>query len=115
MALDVVEETGQPAGTVAGFTAHGSAEPRGQSAVPLSVLFEGRFGRMFRDPSIRIVEHTDNAQIIDIFTFATYGGIALEPATYGQLTNFNFDCVTVGYKSPAEIDEAIENLNLALA
>jgi hypothetical protein len=27
MALDVVEETGQPAGTVAGFTAHGSAAP----------------------------------------------------------------------------------------
>jgi predicted aldo/keto reductase-like oxidoreductase len=25
------------------------------------------------------------------------------------------DCVTVGYKNPAEIDEAIENLNLALA
>jgi hypothetical protein len=25
------------------------------------------------------------------------------------------DCVTVGYKSPAEIDEAVENLNLALA
>jgi aryl-alcohol dehydrogenase-like predicted oxidoreductase len=25
------------------------------------------------------------------------------------------DCVTVGYKAPAEIDEAIENLNLALA
>ena len=25
------------------------------------------------------------------------------------------DCVTVGYKSPAEIDEAIENLNAALA
>ncbi|MBS1873642.1 MAG: aldo/keto reductase [Acidobacteria bacterium] len=25
------------------------------------------------------------------------------------------DCVTLGYKSPAEIDEAIENLNLALA
>jgi 1-deoxyxylulose-5-phosphate synthase len=25
------------------------------------------------------------------------------------------DCVTVGYKSPAEIDEAIENVNLALA
>ena len=24
-------------------------------------------------------------------------------------------CVTVGYKSPAEIDEAIENVNLALA
>lgn len=25
------------------------------------------------------------------------------------------DCVTVGYKSTAEIDEAIENVNLALA
>ena len=29
--------------------------------------------------------------------------------------NAGVDCVTVGYKNPAEIDEAIENLNLALA
>jgi 1-deoxyxylulose-5-phosphate synthase len=29
--------------------------------------------------------------------------------------NAGVDCVTVGYKSPAEIDEAIANLNLALA
>jgi aryl-alcohol dehydrogenase-like predicted oxidoreductase len=29
--------------------------------------------------------------------------------------NAGVDCVTVGYKSPAEIDEAVENLNLALA
>lgn len=29
--------------------------------------------------------------------------------------NAGVDCVTVGYKSPAEIDEAIENLNEALA
>ena len=29
--------------------------------------------------------------------------------------NARVDCVTVGYKSTAEIDEAIENLNLALA
>jgi aryl-alcohol dehydrogenase-like predicted oxidoreductase len=29
--------------------------------------------------------------------------------------NAGVDCVTVGYKSPAEIDEAIENLDLALA
>jgi len=28
--------------------------------------------------------------------------------------NAGVDCVTVGYKSPAEVDEAIENLNLAL-
>jgi hypothetical protein len=29
--------------------------------------------------------------------------------------NAGVDCVTVGYKNPAEIDETIENLNLALA
>ena len=29
--------------------------------------------------------------------------------------NAGIDCVTVGYKNTAEIDEAIENLNLALA
>jgi aryl-alcohol dehydrogenase-like predicted oxidoreductase len=29
--------------------------------------------------------------------------------------NAGVDCVTVGYKTPAEVDEAIENLNLALA
>ena len=42
------------------------------------------------------IDHTDNAQVMDVFTFGTYGGIRLGPATYGQLTNFNFDCVTVG-------------------
>jgi 1-deoxyxylulose-5-phosphate synthase len=31
------------------------------------------------------------------------------------LRDAGVDCVTVGYKSPAEIDEAIEHLNLALA
>jgi aryl-alcohol dehydrogenase-like predicted oxidoreductase len=29
--------------------------------------------------------------------------------------NAGVDCVTLGYKSPAEVDEAIENLNMALA
>jgi hypothetical protein len=29
--------------------------------------------------------------------------------------NAGVDCVTLGFKNPAEIDEAIENLNLALA
>jgi hypothetical protein len=42
------------------------------------------------------INHTDNAQLIDLFTFGNYGGIFLGAATYGQLTNFNFDCVTVG-------------------
>ena len=42
------------------------------------------------------IDHTDNAQVMDIFTFATYGGIFLGPNTYGQLTNFNFDQVGIG-------------------
>ena len=42
------------------------------------------------------INHTDNAQLIDLFTFGTYGGIHLGPESYGQLTNFNFDCVAVG-------------------
>jgi hypothetical protein len=46
------------------------------------------------------INHTDNAEVMDVFTFGNYGGIRLGEATYGQLTNFNFDCVTVGiYKS----------------
>jgi len=31
-----------------------------------------------------------------VFTFGTGGGIRLGAASYGQLTNFTFDCVTVG-------------------
>ena len=42
------------------------------------------------------IDHTDNAQMIDLFTFGTWGGIRMGAATYGQLTNFNLDCVAVG-------------------
>lgn len=42
------------------------------------------------------IQHTDNAQLMDLFTFGVYGGIMLDGDTYGQLTNFNFDCVAVG-------------------
>ena len=42
------------------------------------------------------IDHTDNAQVMDVFTFGTGGGIKLGAASYGQLTNFNFDCVTIG-------------------
>ncbi len=46
------------------------------------------------------VDHTDNAQLMDVFTFGVHGGIYLGEHTYGQLTNFNLDCVTVGiYKN----------------
>jgi hypothetical protein len=42
------------------------------------------------------INHTDNAQLIDVFTFGTWGGIHLGDESYGQLTNFNLDCVAVG-------------------
>jgi len=42
------------------------------------------------------IDHTDNAQLMDVFVFGTYGGIHLGAHTYGQLTNFNLDCVTIG-------------------
>jgi hypothetical protein len=42
------------------------------------------------------INHTDNAVLIDLFTFGAYGGVYLGPATYGQLSSFNLDCVTVG-------------------
>jgi len=42
------------------------------------------------------IDHTDNAVLMDLFTFGVHGGIYLGPATYGQLSNFNLDCVTVG-------------------
>ncbi|HZK96109.1 MAG TPA: hypothetical protein VFC67_18060 [Prolixibacteraceae bacterium] len=42
------------------------------------------------------INNTDNAQLIDLFSFGVYGGILLDNESYGQLTNFNFDCVVVG-------------------
>lgn len=65
-------------------------------------LFGGHFSREVIDATVAkgtfaySIDHTDNAVLMDIFTFATYGGVYLGPATYGQLTNFNLDCVTVG-------------------
>lgn len=64
------------------------------------------FGRMFKSNVIDSVvrkkaysywiDYTDNAVLMDIFTFGNYGGIYLGKESYGQLTNFNFDCVTLG-------------------
>jgi len=42
------------------------------------------------------INHTDNAQLMDVFTFGSYGGIRLGEESYGQLTNFNLDCVVIG-------------------
>ena len=65
-------------------------------------IFAGGFSRSVIDSVIHrktftyAINHTDNAQLMDVFTFGVYGGIYLGPATYGQLTNFNLDCVGVG-------------------
>jgi len=65
-------------------------------------LFAGGFSKAVIDSVIArktfayAIDHTDNAQVIDVFTFGTFGGIHLGSETYGQLTNFNFDCVTIG-------------------
>lgn len=65
-------------------------------------MIDGGYSRAVNDSVIARktftywIDHTDNAQCIDLFTFAAYGGIYLGAASYGQLTNFNFDCVTVG-------------------
>jgi aryl-alcohol dehydrogenase-like predicted oxidoreductase len=45
----------------------------------------------------------------------TFGREDRRKAMRFAFRNAGVDCVTVGYKAPAEIDEAIENLNLALA
>ncbi len=65
-------------------------------------LFAGQFSKRVVDAVVGrgtfayAIDHTDNAQVMDVFTFGTGGGIRLGAASYGQLTNFAFDCVTVG-------------------
>jgi hypothetical protein len=65
-------------------------------------FFRGGFSKSVVDAVVAAktftfaVNHTDNAVLIDLFTFGAYGGVYLGPATYGQLSNFNLDCVTVG-------------------
>ncbi|HXH62509.1 MAG TPA: hypothetical protein VNI20_14280 [Fimbriimonadaceae bacterium] len=65
-------------------------------------LFKGSFSKAVIDSVVKRktytywIDKTDNAQLTGVFTFGVYGGIYLGPATYGQLTSFNFDCVTVG-------------------
>jgi len=65
-------------------------------------FIDGGYGREVIDAVVAAktftysVDHTDNAVLMDVFTFGAYGGVWLGPATYGQLTSFNLDCVTVG-------------------
>lgn len=64
------------------------------------------FGRTFKPAVVDAVvskkaytywiDNTDNAVLLDLFCFGNYGGIYLGSETYGQLTSFNLDCVTIG-------------------
>lgn len=42
------------------------------------------------------IDNVENASLLDVFTFGTYGAAYLGPHTGGRLTNFNFDCVNRG-------------------
>jgi hypothetical protein len=65
-------------------------------------FFRGGFSREVIDAVVAkktytyTINHTDNAQLMDLFTFGVFGGILLDGESYGQLTNFNFDCVSIG-------------------
>lgn len=65
-------------------------------------FFRGGFSKSVIDHVVKsgtftyAINHTDNAVLMDVFTFGAYGGVYLGPATYGQLSSFNLDCVTVG-------------------
>jgi hypothetical protein len=73
-------------------------------------LFRGGYSREVIDSVIArktfayVIDHTDNAQVMDVFTFGTHGGALLGAASYGQMTNFNFDCVTVGVHKKGDND-----------
>lgn len=64
------------------------------------------FGRSFNSDIIDAVvskgtytyslKDVDNAVLMDLFTFGTYGGVCLGENTSGQMTSFNFDCVNRG-------------------
>ncbi len=65
-------------------------------------FIQGGYSRSVIDAVVRTgaftyaINHTDNAVLMDLFTFGVFGGVYLGPATYGQLTSFNLDCVAVG-------------------
>ncbi|MCC6164055.1 MAG: aldo/keto reductase [Acidobacteria bacterium] len=86
-AMDAEDYATQGLGNVPEVVSHVHAvRKQGMGVVGMKLVGEGAFGREDRRKAMR-------------FAFRDAG----------------VDCVTVGYKSPAEIDEAIENLNLALA
>jgi aryl-alcohol dehydrogenase-like predicted oxidoreductase len=86
-AMDAEDYATQGPGNVPEVVSHvKEVRKAGMGVISMKLVGEGTFGREDRRKAMR-------------FAFRDAG----------------VDCVTVGYKSPAEIDEAIDNLNLALA
>lgn len=85
--MDAEDYNTQGLGNVPEVVAHvQEVRKDGMGVIAMKLVGEGAFGREDRQKAMR-------------FAFRNAG----------------VDCVTVGYKSPAEVDEAIDNLNLALA
>jgi len=85
--MDAEDYATQGPGSVPEVVTHvKEVRKEGMGVIAMKLAGEGTFGREDRRKAMR-------------FAFREAG----------------VDCVTVGYKSPAEIDEAIDNLNLALA
>jgi aryl-alcohol dehydrogenase-like predicted oxidoreductase len=85
--MDAEDYATQGPGNVPEVVAHvQQVHEQGMGVIAMKLAGEGTFGREDRRKAMR-------------FAFRNAG----------------VDCVTVGYKSPAEVDEAIENLDLALA
>jgi aryl-alcohol dehydrogenase-like predicted oxidoreductase len=88
MVMDSEDPNSVAGGNVSEVTAHvKQVRQEGMGVISMKLVGEGRF--------------TDRADRQAAMKYA--------------FNNAGVDCVTVGYKSTAEIDEAIENLNLALA
>ena len=85
--MDAEDYATQGLGSVPEVVTHvQQVRKQGMGVISMKLAGEGTFGREDRRQAMR-------------FAFRQAG----------------VDCVTVGYKSPAEIDEAVENLDLALA
>jgi predicted aldo/keto reductase-like oxidoreductase len=85
--MDAEEHDGPGLGNVAEVVQHvHQVKSKGMGVISMKLVGEGVFNHEDRQKAMR-------------FAFRNAG----------------VDCVTVGYKSPAEIDEALQNINIALA
>jgi Animal haem peroxidase len=87
-----VEDAERAGLTEEGLTVHGGAPPRGLAAVPVSPLFEGRFGRMFRNLPIPVPPRSALIELGNAMPEASGSGAQEDntkiPAAYTYLGQF---------------------------